>query len=858
MIQLYKKGNHEYSMNGDQVLQAEECTLNRILNGAWELYLEVPLDKEGKFKDIINEAIIKAPAPEGDRLFAIYDTNKISDDVLSASARPIFFNAAHDAFLLDVRPTGKNGQEALDIMTAGTPYSGKSDITSVNTAYYVRKNLLEAINSDDEQSFLNRWGGEVLYNDFEIVVNKRVGGDYGVQILYGKNLEAIQEHCNTEDVVTRIIPMAYNGYMLEGDAPWVDSPLINSYENIRYRVIKYEDVKLTEDCSGDEAGFDTLEDLRAELIRRCNLEYASGIDKPTVTLDVSMVDLSQAVEYKDYKILETVSLGDSVYCKHAGLGIETEARVIQQKWDCIRKRNADLIIGDFQYNYFNKLSSSMKSVEKVIRSDGTLMGERISGFIDGAMAMLKSQYDVAKKQDVIAILFENLDEESDLYGALALGTQGLMISKTRTEDGRGWAWTTAVTAKGAVADTVVVGVLSDKAGKNYWDMEKGDFRLASASLKIDNATLRQYVQESAGNPESLTPERVFDLLTNNGEIKGIYMEDGQLYINLTYCKAGSMVIGGTENERGSITLRDENDEVAGHINNSGASFRLLEIGDRIIITDINKMYQVSIGFDQDTGNFYISGDELAVILNNIIAKKITSGETDAGNLTALTAQIVGTLNVEGDTTGLNGTLSYKKISSAESTTNIFKAQSGEGTETRIESEKIYINTYNGAFRPVGAYGAAGRRVGHLSTRGADGVYRLAVNAQWDDAGTEDTVFATKFITTNDSTSDIRLKENIKECDIYALDLIQRIKIHQFDWKESKNHQKIGMIADELELLDPRLSYGGGTEDDGSINPKTINSFYLMGYIVKAIQELDARLTEVEKKEAGYERTDFAD
>lgn len=30
------------------------------------------------------------------------------------------------------------------------------------------------------------------------------------------------------DVVTRIIPKAYNGYMIEGDAPWVDSPLIKN------------------------------------------------------------------------------------------------------------------------------------------------------------------------------------------------------------------------------------------------------------------------------------------------------------------------------------------------------------------------------------------------------------------------------------------------------------------------------------------------------------------------------------------------------------------------------------------------------------------------------------------------------
>lgn len=837
MIQLYKKGNHEYPMNGDHVLQAIECTLDRTLNGAWELYLEVPLDEEGKFKDIISEAVIKAPAPEGDRLFAIYDTNKISDDVLSASARPIFFNAAHDAFLMDVRPTGKNGQEALDIMTAGTPYTGKSDITSVSTAYYVRKNLLEAINSDEEQSFLNRWGGEVLYNDFEVIVNERVGGDYGVKILYGKNLEAIQEHCNTEDVVTRIIPMAYNGYMLEGDVPWVDSPLINSYENIRYRVIKYEDVKLTEDCSGDETGFDTLEDLRAELIRRCNLEYASGIDKPTVTLDVSMVDLSQTVEYKDYKILETVSLGDSVYCKHAGLGIETEARVIQQKWDCIRKRNADLIIGDFQYNYFNKLTSSMKATEKVIRPDGTLMGEKISGFIDGAMAMLKAQYNAAKKQDVMAVLFENLDEESDLYGALAMGTQGLIISKKRTEDGRSWDWTTALTANGLMANVIVAGILSDKEGKNYWDLDHSIFRLSADGFTIDDKTAEDYFKEN------WTQEEIFKKLTNNGASKGIWMEDGQLYINLTYCQAGTLVLGGPGNKHGEMVLLDVNGNAVGGISNGGAFFNSLSIKDRIMISDINDNYQVSIGFDQDTGNFYISGNALATYIQNIVTNSVMTDAIYAGALEAVSALINGDVDIEGNVTGLNGTMSYKNITAANMETNNFKVPNYAGTETRIESEKIFIAGYNGSYRPVGAWGAAGRRVGYLTTRGANSVYRLGINAQWDDTGTEDTAFSTKFITTNDSTSDVRLKENVKDCAIDAMELIRKIKMHQFDWKESGNHQQIGMIADELEELDSRLAYGGGY-DNGILDPKQINTFYLMGYIVKALQEIDEKMTEM--------------
>ena len=49
-------------------------------------------------------------------------------------------DAADDCFLLDVRPTDKTGQQALDIMTApNKKYTAETDITSTGTAYYQNK-----------------------------------------------------------------------------------------------------------------------------------------------------------------------------------------------------------------------------------------------------------------------------------------------------------------------------------------------------------------------------------------------------------------------------------------------------------------------------------------------------------------------------------------------------------------------------------------------------------------------------------------------------------------------------------------------------------------------------------------------
>lgn len=60
-------------------------------------------------------------------------------------------------------------------------------------------------------------------------------------------------------------------------------------------------------------------------------------------------------------------------------------------------------------------------------------------------------------------------------------------------------------------------------------------------------------------------------------------------------------------------------------------------------------------------------------------------------------------------------------------------------------------------------------------------------------------------------------------------------MRQFDWIEENNrHQDIGFVVEEL---DPNLSSGGGYTEDGFRDLKSVNTFYLDGYIVKSIQEL---------------------
>jgi len=538
MIQIYAPNNHNYDFNGDFELDPITCELTMELNGAWSLEMSHPVDE--RMNSIVENAVISVDTPIGQRqLFRITEKEK-DDEMIRIYASPIFLDCANNCMLLDCRPTNKTGQQALDIMTDGTIYKGYSDIIDSNTAYYIYKNLAEAICSDDENSFLNRWGGEILYKNFDIYINRRIGTDRGMHAEFGYNLTGISEKVNMENVVTQIIPKAYNGYTLPKNEV-VDSPNLSKYPIVYTKIIEYSDIKLQEDCSDNEVGYKTLNDLYKALREAARKEFENGIDKPLINYDVSIVDLAQTDAYKNYEMLVKVSLGDTVHCRHKRLDIETDARVIKIVFDCITQSITSLTLGEYEESYLDKLSSVYQSVTKVIdKKTNTLLAEKINGIIDATKAQLRHQKDIAKKQDVRAILFEDLDPKSSTFGAMCLGSLGFQIANKRTLDGLDWDWTTAATANGIIADTISAGVIQGiqllgntiSNGNDFFVDADGKMKCKDAEIEgniiggsiTGNTTVNVGTDLNVGNNVYLGDQ-------STDEVKSIYLNE-KTYITL--------------------------------------------------------------------------------------------------------------------------------------------------------------------------------------------------------------------------------------------------------------------------------------------------------------------------------------
>ncbi len=91
-------------------------------------------------------------------------------------------------------------------------------------------------------------------------------------------------------------------------------------------------------------------------------------------------------------------------------------------------------------------------------------------------------------------------------------------------------------------------------------------------------------------------------------------------------------------------------------------------------------------------------------------------------------------------------------------------------------------------------------------------------------------------------SDARLKTNICDSNVCGLDIINRLQCKEFDWIDDEKHQKIGFIAQQVEMVEPDLVHIDS--DDGHYSIKPVE---FIPYLVKAIQELSREVNQLKSQ-----------
>lgn len=361
-MNIYQENTTNFNNNGlgflTDIISAE--VIDEI-NGEYSLTLEYPI--KGHLSEyLIEENYIKCKVADGTKQVFVIKNIEKTFDTIRVYANHIFYLLI-DNFLDNVAPTNLNCETFLNWILNNTNYPtqfvGHSDIGITKSARYVRKNPVEAILGDDDNSMVNIFGGEIKRDNFDIYFNSRIGIDNGVKLLFGKNISEINITIDTTGTYTRIMPVGFDGLLLP--EKYVDSPLINNY--LYPKICKYEfsDIKYDPE---DEEAYHTLEEAYQALRDAVAQLYVDGIDKPQVNIQIDWIELSKTNEYKQYQNLETVNIGDTIYANI--LGIELETRVIKTTYNPLTDMIEQFEIGTPQPNiasYQNYMEQQIKKID---------------------------------------------------------------------------------------------------------------------------------------------------------------------------------------------------------------------------------------------------------------------------------------------------------------------------------------------------------------------------------------------------------------------------------------------------------------------------------------------------------------
>ncbi|HEM3698961.1 TPA: phage tail protein [Streptococcus suis] len=364
MICLYAADESLFEHNGLGILDNDlkKCHVEELINNLYTLTALYPLG--AKFgKSIRNGMIIKAPTPNGDQLFRIYQS-KPSMGMLEIHAFHIFYDLAFN-FVEDTNIVSKSGQAWLQQLSQNTqyrhPFTFFSDISTVAGSRVVRKNCVEILlNTSLDNSFVNRFGGEILRDNFKVYFNRAIGENRGFKIRHKKNLKGYTANIDDKSVITRIMPIGFDGLLLP--EKYVDSPRISDYPFPRIGKVEV-DVKAAVGENADAKDAVPLNEAYTKM-RALIKEQFGVIDVPTCSYEVDFVELSKTKEYADFQNLETVRIGDTVTVSHDDDGFYVEAKVIRYEYDSLAGSLLRIEAGQFESRSSNNSINQQRSIEQ--------------------------------------------------------------------------------------------------------------------------------------------------------------------------------------------------------------------------------------------------------------------------------------------------------------------------------------------------------------------------------------------------------------------------------------------------------------------------------------------------------------
>ena len=422
MIKLFNSTDNLFSSNGDKIIIPTKARVHKQDNGDYYLDLETNLDY---INDLVQGKIIVAPTPTGEQAFRISNATATRKK-LTAKCYHVFYDSKNylieDSYVVD-----KNCNDALDHLNSATsdlsPFATLSDITSINSFRCVRKSLYEAI-----QTILERWGGHLVRDNWNISIMSSIGQDNGVTIQYGKNLKSINCDSNWDNVVTKLMPVGKDGILLNALDETKD---VYVYAGVTYDIPFTKTVSFNQEINQED--YETEEEYQQALVDDLRIQAEDYVN----------INCYPQTNYTLKANIEKITdIGDVIEVDDERLGITLLTNVISYDYDCILEKYTEIEFGNFTQKLSNLMSTISNNTQNAITEANQNLQITLSSELQEAQDKiwnaLGSSYVIYEGDKILIV--DTLPKE-DATNVIMINNGGIGFSQTGINGTFQSAWT---------------------------------------------------------------------------------------------------------------------------------------------------------------------------------------------------------------------------------------------------------------------------------------------------------------------------------------------------------------------------------------------------------------------------------
>lgn len=462
LIILYDHDEEAFTSNGLGALpDAASCTVTEERNGGYEVEMEYPLTGS-HFRDIQKRRILYVkPNPYDDpQPFRIYSITKPINGIVTVHAAHLSYDTSGSIVKLFPADAG-SASAAMSYLknfsVPSTPFTFFTNVGKSGTMSVPKPSSIRSLLGGSDGSILDTFGGEYLFDKWNISLLESRGSNRGVTIRYGKNMTDLEQEENDTDFYTGVYPFWYSEsedgglVTLSANDGIVNAP--GNYDFVKIMPLDLSSEDFGKETTDSEGYTTTIEKpTEAELLAAAQKYIANNkIGIPKVSLDVSFVMLAQAEEYKDFARLETVKLCDTVTVEFEKLGVKTTAKCIKTVYNVLTDKYDSIELGEPKSSLAETVSNQGALIEEA--SDKSYMERAIQNATDLIMSGKLGGYVTVTKNEIYIADNKDLDKAVKVW---RWNSGGLGYSSS----GKDGPFGTAITSDGKiVADYISTGNL---------------------------------------------------------------------------------------------------------------------------------------------------------------------------------------------------------------------------------------------------------------------------------------------------------------------------------------------------------------------------------------------------------------